>query len=131
MIWQPALLYFLGLSGVGAGVLLALIAPEELLPGEKYLRRLQGVLLGLLFATGIFVLTQAREWLILAIFIVLFLTVIVISTLRTRIPHEIYFVCILPFVHTSLVTLFTVILFLYGLPTGTLLWGQKKILKQR
>ena len=73
MIWQPALLYFLGLSGVGAGVLLALIAPEELLPGEKYLRRLQSVLLGLLFATGIFVLTQAREWLILAIFIVLFL----------------------------------------------------------
>ena len=131
MIWESAVLYFLGMLGLGGGVVLALIAPEEILPGKKYLQMMQSSLLGILFVVGTFILAYSQLWISLVVYVVLFITVMGLAYVRRRIPHEIYFVCIIPFIQTSFAEVFAVILFLYGLPTGTFLWAQKKILKKR
>lgn len=124
------LLYLCGCLGILAGICLAYIAPEELQPGERYFRALQSILLGVLFIFSVYLLVHAQAWILLAVFVALFIVLLVSQHFFPILLLSVYALFILPFSQALQLPYFIALLFLYGLPTGTLLW-QKKILKQR
>ncbi|MBR9677067.1 hypothetical protein GOV04_02910 [Candidatus Woesearchaeota archaeon] len=107
------LIAFLGLFG---GNLLAMIAPEELQPGKKHFLLLQKILLAL-----IIILAFDGYWILLGISLGIMFSWIIKSN------KELYYflpVFMIPYIITNKLILGTSLLFLYSLPTGTLIATQ-------
>ncbi len=123
---QEIVIFGIGLSGILGGYALSRIAPEEIKPGEKYFQ---------IFASGVFVVLSllvsyylfiSKQYIPLSLCIPLALVLLVLSlTRRTRwLYGAIYlffgfFYFLYP--HPSYNLLLASLLFLYGLPVGTLL----------
>ena len=121
----------IALTGLLFGVLLANIAPEELVPGRKYFILLQRLLAGIIVVIAVYALIQASEFLLLGVFSILVVTMVFLdittldnplSKLWTRLGF--YGILAIPYVASSnqaFQLLLARLLFVYGLPVGTLL----------
>lgn len=112
-------------TSVLAGIILSIISPEELKPGRKYFRVLQLLLFGLVLLVPLYIIVIERRFFLFAGVLIasLFLFWIRIkqSVLWTEVLHYLFFTGLFFFVSASSYRLlFLSLLFLYGLPTGTL-----------
>ncbi|MBI2669004.1 hypothetical protein HYX14_04120 [Candidatus Woesearchaeota archaeon] len=114
----------LGLTGIAGGMALAKIAPEELEPGEKYFILLQRLLFSVLVIASSVLLMKESRFVVFG----LFLIGAVASFIYTIIaPSKVgliatYLLFLLPSLTLSSSPPLTAsLLFLYGLPLGTLL----------
>lgn len=118
------LAFIFSILGLFAGMLLGYIAKEELNPGKKYLVLMQNVIL---IIAAILVLYSFQLNIFLFIFIGLIITLIFIyARPKTIIGYIILiFLVLLIFEKTNLFLLTTSLLFLYGLPSGSLILAKK------
>lgn len=112
------------LTGFLFGMILSLIAPEELKPGKKYFLLIKRILFFLLFFTINFFFYQSNQYIYLVIFTIFALNLFVIELRNKSIYYEAfnYAIFIIPYFLTSssFHILLPSLLFLYGLPAGTL-----------
>ncbi|MBW2988726.1 hypothetical protein KY358_00245 [Candidatus Woesearchaeota archaeon] len=121
-------------SGLFAGIILAVIAREELKQGKKYFILLRKLLLLLAF---VFLLAYLGLTPLIALLILLFMAVLLIRR-KKRFDEQPYIYIILSavfYLSSGNLALFSIqssLIFLYGLPTGTLASGSasKKQAKQ-
>lgn len=114
----------ISLTGIVFGIILAKISPEEMLPGEKYFILIKRVLF-ILTSVVIFYFTE----LIFAIPFVILAVVLFVLDLKLKIKWlEIgnYIIFIVPYFFHFRPELLASLIFLYGLPAGTLLWPKRK-----
>ena len=113
------------LTGVIFGIILANIAPEEILPGKKYFLWLKRILLFSIFlfiGYNIFLVEKYLLLILLLLLLILFILELKLESNYYEIGY--YFIFILAYVFLSS-TILAVLIFLYGLPTGTLLFKNK------
>lgn len=124
---ETILILVLSFSGIAVGVFLRRIIPEEMEPGRKWFGYLQRSCFVFLGIVGGYILYEN---------ILLLISFVLICGLwfflKDRFQYgEIgsYIVFFLPFTisFTKVTVLFASLLFIYGLPTGTLMPWQKKI----
>ena len=116
----------IALTGFVFGIILALIAPEETKPGEKYLLLGKHFLLALIL---IFSLYYRQEiYVILPIIIYLFLYIFLIRKLFWGDLVNYGFLIFIFFINLKNAIVISSLIFLYGLPAGTLfrLWWREK-----
>ena len=117
------LISIIAFLGSVAGIILARIAKEEIEPGKKYLNILQRVLLFILFI-GFLYNTKLSIYSVLA-----FAIGFIVSTL---IKYKYFYLGIAStlslIAHSQLTIFVNSIIFLYGLPYGSLLKDNKKII---
>ncbi len=112
-------------TGVLAGIILSIISPEELKPGRKYFRVLQLLLFGLVLLVPLYIILMERRFFLFAGVLIASLSLLWIrikqSVLWTEVLHYLFFTVLFFFVSAPPQRLiFLSLLFLYGLPTGTL-----------
>jgi len=120
-----AIIAYLGLF---IGILLAIMAKEEIKPGKKYFIFLQKIILLLIF---IFLLIYTDLNYIL---ILLILALIIVHLLKTKkefneLPYIYIILSIIFFLSSKILNFFIIessLIFLYGLPTGSLLTNKDK-----
>lgn len=117
---------FLGLI---IGIILAYIAPEELKAGKKYFILLQNILLALILFLLLFFYKFNSRW-SLVISLVLFLSLYFYLNKNQKIKYIDYaFLGIVFYLSSKNINLFLLessLIFIYGLPTGSLLTNIKK-----
>ena len=108
------------LTGIIFGLLLGYIAPEEVHPGEKYFLWLKrGLLLGIFILIFYYSLSNYMLFIISALILVNFLLELKFKSNYFEIP---YYILLIIFYLLTPFTLLAILVFLYGLPTGTLLF---------
>ena len=142
-MWQ----FIISFAGLVVGMFLAWLVPEELEAGKKYFYLVQQGLLFSLLAVSFFFLRSADFIFLLPLFfgVVLFFLNFyrggnkekpniffpwIHSVLHSLLP---YFIFAIPYFQNSLSAFRLIIaslLFLYGLPTGTLLWDRLEYIKR-
>ena len=107
------------LTGIIFGMILAYIAPEELNDGEKYFFLLKkNLFIGLL----ILIIYYSFNNLLLLIIPVLIVLIFVLNLkFKTEYFEFGYYLLFIIFYFLTTPTLLAVLIFLYGLPTGTML----------
>ncbi len=117
----------LGISGIFAGIALSFIAPEELKKGWKYFRIFKWSMFIILAGLMIYFWWNMQNFLALGIFAVLAIILFIINLKFDYRWIEIvnYALFIIPYflLPSSYQLLIASVLFIYGLPTGTLLWN--------
>ncbi|MBR9683265.1 hypothetical protein GOV03_01875 [Candidatus Woesearchaeota archaeon] len=119
------------LGGFLVGLLLSFIAPEELKPGKKYFILIKRILFVMLFFTINLFLYQANQYFYLIPFTILALVLFVIELKNSSWHWEglNYLIFIVPYFLNTDSTFRLVLpslLFLYGLPAGTLFRIKRK-----
>ena len=110
------------LLGIALGVLLRLLVPEEAAKGRAYFTMLERVLLAAAFVPAVALRVIARQWLVVAPLAVL-LVVVLLLRFRWRIVLNAAVLAVLLVLTASDENLFLLeasLIFLYGLPAGTL-----------
>ena len=110
-----------GLTGIIFGIILAYIAPEEVHPGKKYflwVKRLLLLFIILFIINSILVIKNYLLFFIPLVLLILFL--IKLKLKKNVVEIGVYLIFVLAFI-TLPQSLLAVLIFLYGLPTGTLL----------
>ena len=112
-------------SGFLAGIILSIISPEELKPGRKYFWVLQLLLFGLLLLVPLYIILMERRFFLFAGVMIASLSLLWIRikqfVLWAEAVYYLFFTVLFLFVSASPQRLlFLSLLFLYGLPTGTL-----------
>ena len=125
-LFISSLILAVSLSGLLFGLFLALIAPEELRAGRIYFKTAAAVLFLLIILVGSFYFFSFSEYFILTIFL---LTTILIFGVELK--YELFWLMIINYLlfsalyflitETNLQLLLACLIFLYGLPIGTLL----------
>jgi hypothetical protein len=121
----------IALLGLGVGILLALMTKEELKVGRKYFVFVRNVLFGFIELIILLFFIQQKLWLALIIISIIFILVIILEfILKSK------YLRLLPFIifisayflnsDTSFHFILTILIFLYSLPTGTLLYNDFK-----
>lgn len=117
----------ISLCGIAAGVGLGYIAKEEIVLGKKYLQVLRYVLSFVILSTALFYFLQSQQWILLSVSILIWALLIILS-LKWKweileIPFYLLFAgfyILIPLESTLIASL----IFLYGLPVGSLMWQQ-------
>ena len=116
--------------GLFVGFILAMIAEEEIKPGKKYLIYLQKIILLLIF---IFLVTYINLNYTLAILILAFIIIHIIKKSYKKefneIPYTYIILAIIFYLSSKNPNLFVIessLIFLYGLPAGSLLTKKSK-----
>ena len=107
--------------GIFCGVVLSFISPEELKPGRRYFLIMQKILL--------FLMSISLFYHITFINIILSLTIVLFAIIQKNSFIAYLLFAIIIFINVqniALVTIISVLIFLYGLPTGSLLSNTKK-----
>ena len=107
--------------GIFCGVVLSFISPEELKPGKRYFLIMQKILL--------FLMSISLFYHITFINIILSLTIVLFAIIQKNSFIAYLLFAIIIFINVqniALVTIISVLIFLYGLPTGSLLSNTKK-----
>lgn len=110
------------------GFILAIIAKEELKAGKKYFLFLQKIILLLIF---IFLLIYIDLNYVLVLLILAFIAVHLLKTKKEsdKLPYLYIILAVIFYLSSKNRNLFVIessLMFLYGLPTGTLLTGKSK-----
>lgn len=124
MNWQIPLIFLVALTGIGIGIILSYIAPEELRTGKKYFLLLKNVLWLIIFVILAYDLIQNSEWFLLILSFVAFAGALVFeSKYQTNFAYFIDFAILgaVYFSSTNLQLTVAALTFLYGFPAGTLL----------
>jgi hypothetical protein len=113
------------LTGFFFGLILSFIAPEELKPGKKYFLFIKRIIFLLLFFTVNFFFYQSGQYFYLIPFTIIALILFVMGFRNKSIYYEIpnYLLFVIPYFLNNnqiLHLLLPSLLFLYGLPAGTL-----------
>jgi hypothetical protein len=117
---QIVLLILLSLGGFFVGYALRLIAPEELKPGKRYFHWVKYALAILVLVYGSFLLVGSPFIFVFFIIASLVLLYLLPRKKSKWLEIAIYIAFLLPFLLPTSLTLYASLLFLYGLPTGTL-----------
>ena len=114
----------IGLLGFTAGMGLGFIAKEEILLGKKYLQGLRYVLSLCILIVSEFYLIQYRQWILLSVSVLLWILLLILSWKWKSKITELFFYGLLVSFYFLLPasTLIASLIFLYGLPVGSLLW---------
>lgn len=114
--------------GLFIGFFLAIIAKEELREGKKYFIYLQKIILLLIF---VFLLIYLRLNNILTVIVLIAILIPLLKTEKTlnTSPYIYPILAVILYLSSKTLNLFIIessLIFLYGLPTGSLLTGKKK-----
>lgn len=109
--------------GLFIGFFLAIIAKEEIKPGRKYFLFLQKIILLLIF---IFLLLFIKLNYILILLILIFIIIYLLKTKKefNELPYIYIILSVIFYLSSKKLSLFVIessLIFLYGLPTGSLL----------
>tara|TARA_Y100000310_G_C20152215_1_gene565301 strand:- start:23 stop:382 length:360 start_codon:yes stop_codon:yes gene_type:complete len=107
------------LTGIVFGIILANIAPEEILPGEKYFLWLKRIIfIGLLITMIYYSFNEL-------LFLMIPLLMILVFALNLKFENDYfelgYYSLFIVFYLLTTPVILAILIFLYGLPTGTLL----------
>jgi hypothetical protein len=117
----------ISLLGFLFGIILSLIAPEELKPGKKYFFLLKHTLFLIILVNIIYFFIKQQEYLALIILTIIYLTFIIIQFKPRNNYWEIpnYLIFLVPYFllnqNPTFQLLQTTLIFLYGFPAGTIL----------
>jgi len=118
----------LSLTGIILGIVLAEIAKEELNLGKPYLILFKNVLFLIISSVTIYFLYQLSMTIALVLLIILiFLFTSLLMKYSPYLEIAIYLFFMMPFVvveNQIYIILVTSLLFLYGFPVGSLIWGK-------
>lgn len=118
--------FFTGLVGYALGVGLGYIAPEELLPGRKYLMFLEKVLFIFTFIPAIYFFSGSYLALFPAILVLLLLALP--FKFRAYAAFGVFLLWFFLIKQDNLITILEAsLIFLYGLPTGSLIMGSSPV----
>ena len=125
------LILLFSLTGILFGLILALIAPEELKIGKKYFFLFKLIIFVLIFFLVNYYMYLAKNYYILIPFTILAIILFIVELTSRRKIYELfnYLIFAVPFFFSSeqnFQLLLAVLIFIYGLPTGTSL---KDVLK--
>ncbi len=133
-ILNQLLTLLFSLTGILFGMILAKIALEELTPGKRYFRLMKEILLYgiILFSIFLFIYQKQYWWIIIPIiYLALYLLKIrKIKLLSLEISNYSFFIIlsligVLFLTENQLQIIVPVLIFIYGFPSGTLLYHQK------
>jgi hypothetical protein len=113
-------------TGIIFGVILAMIAPEELKLGKKYFLLIKKVLFVILFFFINYLLYIGETYTLMVIFSILAIILFVIELTIWKKVYEIanYIIFLIPYFFVgdqNSKLILAVLIFIYGLPTGTLI----------
>ena len=115
----------LALFGIVAGIGLGYIAKEEIVLGKKYLQICRYFLSLSILIIAEFYLVLFEQWILLSASILIWILLLIISWKWKWQITELFFYCLFISFYVLLSTSSTLIaslIFLYGLPVGSLLW---------
>tara|TARA_Y100000310_G_C20058893_1_gene524043 strand:+ start:79 stop:438 length:360 start_codon:yes stop_codon:yes gene_type:complete len=111
------------LTGIVFGIILANISPEEILPGKKYFLWLKRILLlGILILMVYFSLNNLFILIIPGLLIITFIINLKVNSNYLEIAYYSLFIIFYLFSNQIILS---ILFFIYGLPTGTLLFRNK------
>ena len=113
-------------TGIIFGVILAMIAPEELSSGKKYFLLMKRVLFIILFFFVNSLLYIAENYVLIIVFSILAIILFVIELTIWKKAYEIanYVIFLIPYffvLGSNNKMILATMIFIYGLPTGTLI----------
>ena len=113
-------------TGIIFGVILAMIAPEELSSGKKYFLLMKRVLFIILFFFVNYLLDIAENYVLIIVFSILAIILFVIELTIWKKAYEIanYVIFLIPYffvLGSNNKMILATMIFIYGLPTGTLI----------
>lgn len=123
-LFSQMVILVLSLAGILCGIALSYIAPEELSPGKKYFLSLKWLLwIGFIILSGyLFYARMEYFYLVLMVIGFLFIYILELTSLASYTIFLEYLMLIgIYFLLSGQELLLGSIIFLYGLPTGTLL----------
>ena len=109
----------IGISGLGFGVALAHIAPEEINPGMKYFKILRVLLLLAILGFLVYGFYQTIYLLIIPILVLILL--VLETKFKSRKMELLYYALFIVGFYFYPNAVLAALIFIYGLPTGTLL----------
>ena len=120
------LILLFSLTGIIFGLILALIAPEELRAGKKYFLLLKKIIFIVIFFLINYYLYLAENYYVLIPFTILGIVLFIIEFMQIKPIYELsnYLIFVIPYffvTNNKFHLLLATLIFLYGLPTGTLL----------
>ena len=120
------LILLFSLTGIIFGLILALIAPEELRAGKKYFLLLKKIIFIIIFFLINYYLYLAENYYVLIPFTILGIVLFIIEFMQIKPIYELsnYLIFVIPYffvTNNKFHLLLAGLIFLYGLPTGTLL----------
>ncbi len=126
MTWTDILMALFSLSGILFGLALSYIAPEELIPGKKYLNLLRRILFAVILIIIAYFFLQAGRTGLMILFSAVLLAIFILDF---RIKNKLflglhYLLFIAPYfviAEEKFQLTLASIIFIYGLPAGTLL----------
>lgn len=117
----------ISLTGILCGIALSYISPEELVPGKKYFLLVKRIIhLMFILLIGYLAYSEKNYWLLIPLILALSLLIMQFKLEKINYYSESanYLIFISPYFFISqnnFQLLLAVLIFLYGLPTGTLL----------
>ena len=123
---NQTLVLLFSLTGIIFGLILAFIAPEELKIGKKYFLLLKRIIFVLIFFLINYYLYLAENYYLLIPFTILAVVLFIIGFVQKKPIYELfnYLIFVVPYFFVTdnqFKLLLATLIFLYGLPTGTLL----------
>ena len=123
---NQVLVLLFSLTGTIFGLILALIAPEELNPGKKYFILLKRTIFAIIFFLVNYYLYLAKNYYLLIPFTILAIVLFIIEFVQKKPIYELfnYLIFVIPYffvMDNQFHLLLAGLIFIYGLPTGTLL----------
>lgn len=124
-IYELLMLLF-ACTGIVFGVILAMIAPEELQVGKKYFKIIKKTLFVLLFFIINYSFYVSSQYILLILFSIITIVLFVIELTKWKQVYEIinYILFLVPFFFVGGIEnkmILATIIFIYGLPTGTMI----------
>jgi hypothetical protein len=111
----------LALLGILCGILLTYIAPEEIKTGKKYFVWLKRIVYILLLLVMVYLLTARIMFLVIFLLLGILLFVVSLKSKNKYLELPIYLLFIVALLIVEQQALPASLLFIYGLPTGTIL----------
>ena len=123
---NQTLVLLFSLTGIIFGLILALIAPEELKAGKKHFILLKRTIFVIIFFLVNYYLYLAENYYLLIPFTILAIVLFIVEFVQKKPIYELfnYLIFVVPYffnVEKRFQLLLATLIFLYGLPTGTLL----------
>ncbi|MBT4804748.1 hypothetical protein HON71_01105 [Candidatus Woesearchaeota archaeon] len=123
---NQVLVLLFSLTGTIFGLILALIAPEELKAGKKYFILLKRTIFAIIFFLVNYYLYLAKNYYLLIPFTILAIVLFIIEFVQKKPIYELfnYLIFVIPYffvMDNQFHLLLAGLIFIYGLPTGTLL----------
>lgn len=131
-LFSELMILAVSLTGIFFGMTLSYISPEEMVPGKKYFLLLKRVIAGLIFILAVYVsFFEKNYFLLIPAVLILFLSILAykIKKLKSGIyelaSYLLFTGIYLLSLETNFKLLTAVLIFIYGLPLGSLIRNLK------